>query len=96
MKLNIQLAAEKTQDAAAFAAGPMQPTMLPDAPVSFIIPDGFRRLKQHEVVSRGDYVASVHQGVESWEGPRGFRAGSFLKPIYRRYESRSTTTKKKE
>ena len=54
----------------------------------------FRRLKWNEVVRRGDFVADEHQGFEPWEGPGGFQADSFLKPIYRRAESRSTSTQK--
>jgi len=49
-----------------------------------VIPTNFRRLKSHEVVSRGDYVVDQTRGLEPWEGPSGFRAGSFIKLIYRR------------
>jgi hypothetical protein len=52
------------------------------APVK--VPKNFRRLKCHEVVNRGDYVESERQGFETWEGPGGFRADTFVKPIYRR------------
>ncbi len=44
----------------------------------------FRRLKWDELVTSGDYIVNEQQGFEPWEGPRGFRADSFLKPIYRR------------
>jgi len=54
----------------------------------------FRRLKWNELVSRGDFVTDGHQGFEPWEGPGGFRADSFVKPIYRRDESRSNAAKK--
>jgi hypothetical protein len=57
-------------------------------------PEHFRRLKWNELVSRGDFVASEHQGFEPWEGPGGFRADSFVKPIYRRDASHSTAIKK--
>jgi hypothetical protein len=56
----------------------------PEAAVKSEIPNEFRRLKPNEQVSVGDYVANGHQGFELWEGPGGFRAGSFVKPIYRR------------
>ena len=59
------------------------------------IPKHFRRLKWNEVVSRGDFVADELRGFELWEGPGGFRANAFLKPIYRRHEIRSTTKKPK-
>jgi hypothetical protein len=44
----------------------------------------FRRLKRHEIVSPGDFVADQQNGFEPWNGPGGFRADAFLKPIYRR------------
>lgn len=47
-------------------------------------PGVFRRLKWNELVSQGDFVANGRQGFELWEGPGGFRAHSFVKPIYRR------------
>ena len=43
----------------------------------------FRRLKQNELVSVGDFVSDNHEGFEPWVGPSGFQAGSFVKPIYR-------------
>jgi hypothetical protein len=48
----------------------------------------FRRLASDEMVVRGDFVADGHQGFELWEGPTGFRADSFLKPMYRPHENR--------
>ena len=42
-----------------------------------------RRVKWDEVVRQGDLVVAGN-GFEPWEGPTGFRADSFLKPIYRR------------
>jgi hypothetical protein len=44
----------------------------------------FRRLKWDELVVSGDFIANGNQGFEAWEGPGGFRADTFLKPIYRR------------
>ena len=44
---------------------------------------GFRRLRSHELVFFGDYVEDESLGFQSWEGPGGFRAGSFVKPVYR-------------
>ena len=54
----------------------------------------FRRLKWNELVTRGDFVENGNQGFEPWEGPGGFRADSFVKPIYRRDEIHSTANKK--
>ena len=53
----------------------------------------FRRLKWNELVLYGDFVADERLGLELWEGPGGFRADSFVKPIYRRNKSRSTANK---
>jgi hypothetical protein len=49
-----------------------------------VITKDFRRLKWHEVVSRGDFVVDDSQGLTAWDGPSGFQAGSFIKLIYRR------------
>ena len=43
----------------------------------------FRRLKWDELVVTGDFVVNEQQGFEPWEGPSGFRADAFVKPIYR-------------
>lgn len=58
------------------------------------VPVRFRLLKWNEVVRRGDFVADECQGFELWEGPAGFRADSFLKPIYRQDADRSIVAKK--
>jgi hypothetical protein len=57
-------------------------------------PKRFRRLKWNELVSRGDFVVDEHRRFEPWEGPSGFRADAFVKPIYRLAESRLTGTNK--
>jgi hypothetical protein len=44
----------------------------------------FRRLKWDELVVSGDFIVNEKRGFEPWEGPSGFRADAFLKPIYRR------------
>ena len=44
----------------------------------------FRRLAWNELVVQGDFIANEKNGFEPWEGPGGFRADAFLKPIYRR------------
>ena len=48
------------------------------------VPPGFRRLKWNEVVMPGDCLVDEQRGFVPWEGPGGFRADAFLKPIYRR------------
>jgi hypothetical protein len=48
-----------------------------------MIPERFRRLKWNEVVCRGDFVSDERLGLELWEGPGGFQADTFVKPIYR-------------
>ena len=44
---------------------------------------GFRRLEGNELVRHVDHVADERLGLQPWEGPGGFRAGSFARPIYR-------------
>jgi hypothetical protein len=44
-------------------------------------------------VIRGDFVADEHRGFELWEGPGGFQADSFVKPVYRRNQSRPIAAK---
>jgi hypothetical protein len=60
---------------------------------STVIPKDFRRLKWNEVVSRGDFVVDDSRALTIWEGPAGFRAGSFIKLIYRRIKGRPVTIK---
>ena len=76
------------------AARSTPPTGEPEALPGAGVPKGLRRLKWNEVVFRGDFVASEHRGFEPWEGPGGFRADTFVKPIYRLYESRSSRNQK--
>ena len=66
----------------------------PEASAKAGVPKHFRRLKWNELVNRHDFVKDEHRGFEPWEGPGGFRADAFVKPIYRQDESRSTATKK--
>jgi hypothetical protein len=55
----------------------------PEVPWNFETPKLFRRLKGNELVSRGDFIMGAHHAIEPWEGPTGFRADAFVKPIYR-------------
>lgn len=43
----------------------------------------FRRVRPDELVVPGDYIKDGEDRYEPWEGPRGFRAASFCKPVYR-------------
>jgi hypothetical protein len=43
----------------------------------------FRRVRYDELVNPGDYIKDGEDRYEPWEGPRGFRAASFCKPVYR-------------
>jgi hypothetical protein len=58
-----------------------------------VVPKRLRRLKWNERVSLGDFVRNEHRRFELWQGPGGFRADAFVKPIYRRDQSHSTATK---
>ena len=49
-----------------------------------------RLLKRNERVQRGDFVADGGHGFELWDGPPGFSADAFLKPIYRRRGRQAT------
>ena len=53
----------------------------------------FRRLKADELVSHGDFVVNATRMFEPWVGPTGFRADSFVKPIYRKLKRTTTTGK---
>jgi len=66
----------------------------PEVVASDSVAKQFRRLKSNELVSRGDFVADLHSGFKSWEGPTGFRAYSFVKPIYRKHKRQPPGTGK--
>ncbi len=67
---------------------------LPASAVRSTVTGGFRLLKWNELVTRGDFVADESGGFELWEGPAGFRADAFVKPIYRRAKTSSAAVKK--
>ena len=48
----------------------------------------FRRLRADELVGQGDFIADGKRGFKPWEGPGGFRADAFVKPIYRKMTPR--------
>ena len=94
MKLNPKPTRKNCEDRASCATKTAQRVNKPGASAKAGVPKRFRRLKWNELVSLGDFVANEHRGFEPWEGPRGFRADAFVKPIYRLDESRSTAAKK--
>lgn len=53
----------------------------------------FRPLKWNEVVREGDFIADGKNGFESWVGPAGFRADTFVKQVYRQQTRRSAAPK---
>jgi hypothetical protein len=57
------------------------------------VPKRFRRLKWDELVFPGDFVVNEQRGFEPWEGPGGFRADAFVRPIYRGHGRRPLSTK---
>ena len=69
------------------------PSMNPPEPGPEL-PQRLRRLKWNELVSHGDFIADGHRGFELWDGPTGFRADAFVKPIYRRDKSRAVVARK--
>ncbi len=58
------------------------------------IPKGLRLLDFNELVAPGDFVKDERLGLLPWEGPRGFRADSFVLPIYRLCGSRLAESRK--
>ena len=68
-------------------------TLAVEATAQIIGTDMLRRLKWDELVNRGDFIANAAEGFELWEGPSGFRADTFVKPIYRKRGSRATVEK---
>jgi|ERR1017187_6220120 hypothetical protein len=87
MKLNMEPTRKNCEDMAGCATKTTQRVNKPEASAKAGVPKRFRRLKWNELVSHGDFVADEHRRLESWEGPGGFRADAFVKPIYRRKET---------
>ena len=77
--------------------GATEPTHQTDEPITPATTgdlERYRRLKWNELVRHGDFVANGGQILELWEGPNGFRADAYVKPIYRRQQRRPTGDKK--
>ena len=94
MKPNVELTEKNAEVGANRAPGPTQRTGGPRAPAKPGVPKRLRRLKSNELVSPGDFIADGNRGFEPWEGPNGFRANSFMKPVYRQHARRSSIIKK--
>ena len=94
MKLNLESTRKNCENMTGCATQTTQRVNKPGASAKAGVSKRFRRLKWNELVSLGDFVVDEHRRFEPWEGPSGLRADAFLKPIYRRDESRSTATKK--
>jgi len=43
----------------------------------------FRRLRANELVWSSDYLLDGRLGLQLWDGPGGFQARTFTKPVYR-------------
>ena len=92
--MNMETNQQANEDMASAAAKTDLRADAPAAPAEDSAPDRFRRLNWDERVQRGDFVADEHQGFEPWVGPTGFRADSFVKPIYRLDGSRTIASEK--
>jgi hypothetical protein len=60
-----------------------------------IVRECLRPLEWDELVMRGDFVQDANLAFQPWEGPSGFRAGTFVMQIYRRLDWRQTVAKKR-
>lgn len=88
MKQDIDLIKKDSEGVVTCAPEPTQPNNESGAPAKAHLPKRFRLLKWDEMVRLGDFVSNEDQRLEPWEGPSGFQADSFVKPIYRRDKSR--------
>ena len=61
-----------------------------DTSASTEAPNHFRLVKSKEIVVAGDFILNKNHEFELWEGPSGFRADSFVMPVYRQEKLRST------
>ena len=94
MKMNLETARNNTTRRAGYTVR-AKPRI--NKPKAAAVADGakrFRRLNWDERVVQGDFVQNEQRRFELWEGPGGFRADMFVKPIYRR-ENRHPATRRK-
>ena len=94
MKLNLEPTKNVFDDRSGRATKTATRMNKPGAIAEAGAPKRFRRLKWNELVSHGDFVLDVSGGFELWDGPTGFRADAFVKPIYRRDKSRPVAARK--
>jgi hypothetical protein len=92
MKLNSNATGRTRERVVDIAAKLTLRTGGPEALPGTGVPEHFRRLKWNEVVCHGDFVADERLGLEPWEGPGGFQADTFVRPIYRRKGNRKVPT----
>ena len=83
MKPNIELTEENAEGVATCASEQTRRIGESGTDSKAGIPKRFRLLKWNERVCLGDFVADENQQLKPWEGPSGFQADSFVKPIYR-------------
>src|SRR5512137_215931 len=83
MKLNLVRAERNHERVVNCATNPNQRTAEPEALARTSVSKRFRRLKRNESVWHGDFVADECLGLQRWEGPGGFRADTFVRPVYR-------------
>lgn len=62
------------------------PLAQPPTSAGVAVPKAYRRLRWNELVLQGDFVGDEQTGWKLWDGPSGFQADSFVRPIYRRDE----------
>ena len=94
MKPNLNLIGRTRGRAVNGTTKSTQRTGEPEVPARNGVLERFRRLKWNELVCHGDFVANGDRRLEPWEGPNGFRADAYVKPIYRRQERRPAGAKK--
>ena len=68
----------------------------PEASAPTPVPKGLRLLNSNELVSLVDFVEDQDRGFAPWEGPGGFRADAFVRPIYRQRVGRVTKANKEK
>jgi hypothetical protein len=94
MKMNLETARKNTGRRAGYAVRTRPRMHKPKAAAVAGGAKRFRRLNWDERVVQGDFVQNEHRRFEPWEGPGGFRADAFVKPIYRREIRRPATRRK--
>ncbi len=84
MSLRIEPISKDNGETPAKPPAPRRIAKSPRAPAKTRGSESFRRLNPKEMVRAGDFIADQNGGFAPWDGPGGFLADAFLKPIYRR------------